>query len=403
MRRLYEQILAEHFAQERKMCFLMGPRQVGKTTTSRFIAGLRPRSLYLNWDNFDHQKQITAGPGRLAEELGLDLLAEDRPLLILDEIHKYPRWRSLVKGLFDTYGEATDLLVTGSARLSAFHRSGDSLAGRYFSYRMHPFSVAELARPEVGEVPGERPPTALDPETFSALLRFGGFPEPLSRASDRFALRWQRLRHQQLVREELRDLTRVQEVGKVQTLAQLVLQRAGELVTYSSLADGLDASIDSVKRWLAILESLYFFFPLRPWFRNVARSLRKEPKFYLWDWSLVDDPGRRFENLVASALLKAVHVWTDQGLGEFGLHFLRDKEKREVDFLVSRGGRPWMLVEAKVSGSAALSPSLLHFQQQIGADLALQVAQDLPYVERSCFDVTRPTIVPALTFLSQLA
>lgn len=202
-----------------------------------------------------------------------------------------------------TYGEAADVLVTGSARLSAFHRSGDSLAGRYFSYRMHPLSVAELARPEAGEVPGERPPAAVDQETFSALLRFGGFPEPLSRASERFALRWQRLRHQQLFREELRDLTRVQEVGKVQTLAQLVLQRAGELGTYSSLADGLDASIDSVKRWLAILESLYFFFPLRPWFRNVARSLRKEPKFYLWDWSLVDDPGRRFENLVASALL----------------------------------------------------------------------------------------------------
>lgn len=403
MRRLYEQILAEHFREERKMCFLMGPRQVGKTTTSRQIAGLRARSLYLNWDNFDHQKQITAGPGRLAEELRLNVLAEDRPLLILDEIHKYPRWRSLVKGLFDTYGEAADVLVTGSARLSAFHRSGDSLAGRYFSYRMHPFSVAELARPEVGEAPGERPPAAIDDEAFAALLRFGGFPEPLSRASERFALRWQRLRHQQLFREELRDLTRVQEVGKVQTLAQLVLQRAGELVTYSSLADGLDASIDSVKRWLAVLENLYFFFPLRPWFRNVARSLRKEPKFYLWDWSLVDDPGRRFENLVASALLKAVHLWTDDGLGELGLHFLRDKEKREVDFLVSRGGEPWMLVEAKLSGRAALSPSLLRFQEQLGADLALQVALDLPYVDRSCFDLSRPTIVPARTFLSQLA
>lgn len=195
----------------------------------------------------------------------------------------------------------------------------------------------------------------------------------------------------------------MQEVGKVQTLAQLVLQRAGELVTYSSLADGLDASIDSVKRWLAILESLYYFFPLRPWFRNVARSLRKEPKFYVWDWSLVDDPGRRFENLVANALLKAVHLWTDLGLGDFGLHFLRDKEKREVDFLLSRGGEPWMLVEAKLSGRGALSPSLLHFQRQLGADLVLQVAHDLPYVERSCFDLTRPAIVPARTFLSQLA
>jgi hypothetical protein len=402
MRRLYEQILTEHFREERKMCFLMGPRQVGKTTTSRLVGEPRGRSLYLDWDNFDHQRLITAGPGRLAEELRLDLLAEDRPLLILDEIHKYPRWRSLVKGLFDTYGEATDVLVTGSARLSAFHPTGDSLMGRYFSYRMHPLSVAELIRPEVGEPPGERPPAAIDADTFEALERFGGFPEPLSRADQRFALRWRRLRHQQLFREELRDLTRVQELGKVQTLAQLVVQQAGQLVTYSSLANALDASIDSVKRWLSILESLYFHFPVRPWFRNVARSLRKEPKFYLWDWSLIDDPGRRFENMVASALLKAVHLWTDHGLGEFGLHFLRDKEKREVDFLVSRDGRPWLLVEAKLSGRAGLSPSLLHFQRQLEADTALQSARDLPHVERSCFGLARPTVVPARTLLSQL-
>lgn len=402
MRRLYEQILAEHFRDERKMLFLMGPRQVGKTTTSRDVAQLRPRSLYLNWDNLDHQRQIVSGPSELARALQLEVLAEDRPLLILDELHKYPRWRSLLKGFYDTHGEATDVLVTGSARLSAFHPSGESLMGRYFSYRMHPLSVAELARPEIGEAPGERPPAAIDNELFDALERFGGFPEPLSRASDRFALRWRRLRHQQLFREELRDLTRIQELGKVQTLAQLVVLRAGQLVTYSSLADALDASIDSVKRWLSVLESLYFHFPVRPWFRNVTRSLRKEPKFYLWDWSLIEDPGRRFENMVACALLKAVHLWTDHGLGEFGLHFLRDKEKREVDCLVSRDGEPWLLVEAKLSGRGGLSPGLLHFQRQLQAGIAVQAARDLPHVERSCFDLDRPTVVPARTFLSQL-
>lgn len=402
MHRLYEQILAEHFRAERKMLFLMGPRQVGKTTTSRDAARARERSLYLNWDNLDHQNLIVRGPSRLAEELRLDVLAEDRPLLILDELHKYPRWRSLLKGFFDTHGEATDVLVTGSARLSAFHPTGDSLMGRYFSYRMHPLSVAELIRPEVGEAPGERPPAPIDDDAFEALERFGGFPEPLSRAEQRFALRWRRLRHQQLFREELRDLTRVQELGKVQTLAQLVVQRAGQLVTYSSLADALDASVDSVKRWLSILESLYFHFPVRPWFRNVARSLRKEPKFYLWDWSLIDDPGRRFENLVASALLKAVHLWNDHGYGEFGLHFLRDKEKREVDLLVSRDGRPWLLVETKLSGRAGISPSLLHFQRQLDADHAVQAARDLPGVARSCFGLGKPTVVPARTLLSQL-
>ncbi len=402
MRRLYEEIIAEHFRDERKMLFLSGPRQVGKTTTGLTIGGRRQRSSYLNWDNFDHQGKILAGPTKLAEELGLATLAEEKPLLILDEVHKYPRWRDLLKGFYDTYADDADTLVTGSARLSVFNVGGDSLTGRYFSYRMHPLSVAEIAAPKITARPGKRQPSVIDDDAFEALIRFGGFPEPLSRTEDRFAVRWRRQRHQQLLRDELRDLTRIQEVAKVQTLAQLVIQRIGDLVSYTSLANDVDASVDSVKRWLSALENLYFCFALRPWFRNVARSLRKEPKLFLWDWSLLDDPGKRFENLVASALLKAVHLWTDHGLGEFALHFLRDKQKREVDFLVSRNAEPWLLVEAKVSSRKGLSKSLVYFQQQLNAPLALQAALDLPYVERDCFAVERPMIVPARTLLSQL-
>jgi predicted AAA+ superfamily ATPase len=146
------------------------------------------------------------------------------------------------------YQRAADVLVTGSARLSAFHAGGDSLMGRYFSYRMHPLSVAELARPELGPPPGERAPAAVDDDAFGALIEFGGFPEPLQRQDRRFANRWRRLRHQQLFREELRDLTRIQETAKVQTLAQLVIQRAGQLTSYSSLAAAVGATVDSVRR-----------------------------------------------------------------------------------------------------------------------------------------------------------
>ncbi len=402
MKRLYEGLIAEHFRDERQMLFLMGPRQVGKTTTARETAGRRQVSSYLNWDNFDHQRMIVAGPSKLGEELGLDVFKVEKPLLVLDELHKYPQWRPLLKGFFDTYGDVADVLVTGSARLNVFHLGGESLMGRYFSFRMHPLSVAELTRPELGSVPGERSPAAIDDSTFEAFLRFGGFPEPLNRQSTRFATRWRRLRFQQLFREDLRDLTRIQEIAKVQTLAQLVIRQAGQLTSYSSLANGIDASIDSVKRWLATLESLYFCFSLRPWFKNVARSLRKEPKYFLWDWSSLQDSGVRFENLVAGALLKAVHLWTDYGYGTFDLHFLRDKQKREVDFLVSRDEQPWMLVEAKASARAGLSKSLAYFQQQLQAPIALQVALDLPYVDRDCFELDRPTIVPARTLLSQL-
>lgn len=402
MNRLYEKIAIRHFREVRKMLFLMGPRQVGKTTTSREVGRGRDRSVYLNWDNLDHQKIVLEGPSRLAGEVGADILQDQLPLLILDEIHKYPLWRTLVKGLYDTYSESMDILVTGSARLSAFHSSGDSMMGRYFSYRMHPLSAAEIIRPEAGEAPGERPPQPIADQPWAAFLRHGGFPEPLTRQDDRFTARWRRLRHQQLFREELRDLTRVQEVSKVEMLAQLIWQRAGQLTSYATLANGVDASIDSVKRWLSILESLYYCFSLRPWYRNVARSLRKKPKYYLWDWSLLDEPGVRYENLLASALLKAAHLWTDHGFGDFGLYFVRDKQKQEVDFLLSRDGEPWILVEAKRSSKAGLSRSLLHHHDQLKTPLALQVALDLPFTDKDCFKVLRPAIVPAKTFLSQL-
>ncbi len=173
-RRLYENIVTRHFRGERKMLFLMGPRQVGKTTTSLESGRGRAASTYLNWDNFDHQREILEGPSRLAEKLGLTTLREDKPLLILDEIHKYPSWRNLLKGFFDTWADAVDVLVTGSARLSVFHSGGDSLMGRYFSYRMHPLSVAELVEPGATCAPSERPPLPIDDGALGALFELYG-------------------------------------------------------------------------------------------------------------------------------------------------------------------------------------------------------------------------------------
>ena len=222
------------------------------------------------------------------------------------------------------------------------------------------------------------------------------------RADTRFWRRWSRTRVQQLFKEDLRSLTQVRELGQVETLAELIRQQCGQLTSYASLARAISASVDSVRRWIGILESLYFCYAIRPWSANVARSLRKEPKYYLWDWSQAPDAGSRAENMVASALLKAVHLWSDDGAGDFGLFFLRDKQQREVDFVVVRDGRPWFLVEVKSSGRVSLSSALHLFQRQTGAPHALQVALDLPYIERDCFAHPQPIIVPAQTFLSQL-
>lgn len=402
MKRLYEELILRHFRENRQMLFLMGPRQVGKTTTAGQGAGGFTEHTCLNWDNQADREVILGGPDAVAGRMALDRLREEPPLLILDEVHKYRRWKNFLKGFFDGYSDAAFVLVTGSARLDVFQAGGDSLMGRYFPYRHHPFSVAELLDTSVPDEPLRRDPRIIDRDMFDALWHFGGFPEPLLRQDTRFFNRWRRLRSKQLFQEEFRDLTRIQELGQVEMLAELVRRRAGQLVSYSSLARSIQASVDSVRRWLKALEVLYYCFPVRPWYKNISRALRKEPKYFLWDWSQVEEPGARAENLVACALLKAVHFWTDYGFGTFGLHFVRDKQKHEVDFLVSRDDSPWLLVEVKLAASAQLSPNLAYFQAQSGARHALQVAFDAEPIERDCFKTTRPVIVPARTFLAQL-
>jgi len=344
---------------------------------------------------------ITGGTDRVAEAMGFDELVGHLPVAVLDEIHKYSRWKSFLKDFFDSYADRCRLVVTGSSRLDVFKRGGDSLMGRYFLYRMHPLSVAELITTEIREEE-IGPPGELPRDTFEQLLEMGGFPEPLVQGSRRFYNRWRRLRTEQLLREDLRDLTRVQEIGQIQVLGELLQHQIGQQVSYSSLASQVSVSVDTIRRWLAILESLYFCFLVRPWYRSVPKSLRKQPKVFLWDWSLSRDPGARRENMVASHLHKAVHFWTDAGLGEFGLHYLRDKAKREVDFLVSKDGDPWFIVEVKSSQKRSLSPNLKYFQNTLTATHAFQLAFDMDYVERDCFSINHPVRVPALTFLSQL-
>jgi predicted AAA+ superfamily ATPase len=196
----------------------------------------------------------------------------------------------------------------------------------------------------------------------------------------------------------------VHEVGQIQVLAELIASRVGSLISYSSLAEAVNVSVDTAKRWISLLEGLYYCFAVRPWFSNVPKSLRKQPKLYLWDWSLVGDKGARRENLVASHLLKSVHLWTDVGLGDFELRYLRDKVRREVDFVVVRDGKPWFLVEVKSSAAhgRGCSPALGYFRGRTGAEHAFQAAFDMDWIERDCFAEPGPIRVPITTLLSQL-
>jgi len=396
MDRLYDSILRDHLSQHRQMAFVTGPRQVGKTTACRALEGR-----YFSWDLPEHSRLVVAGARAVAEAAELGALAAEPPVVVFDELHKYPRWKSFLKGFFDLHEKDCRIVVTGSSRLDVFRRGGDSLMGRYFLYRMHPLSVAELLATDPPGEPVWRPPSQLDQERWETLQRWGGFPEPWGKASETFSRRWQNLRRAQLIREEARDLTRIQELPLLEVAARLLEERSGQQLVYANLARDVSVSPHTARSWVDALVALHFGFCVKPWFRNVASSLRKEPKWFLRDWSVVADEGRRFETMVACHLLKAVEGWTDLGLGTFELRYLRDKSQREVDFLVVRDGNPWFLVEAKLSERTP-APALRHFQIQTGAPHAFQIVRDLPYVEANPFEKTAPVAVPALTLLSQL-
>ena len=394
--RIYGTMMEAHLRDYRQMVFISGPRQVGKTTISESLA-----SVYLSWDDEDVRKAIQSGQRTLAAKYGIDKPTSARRVVVFDEIHKYSRWKQFLKGFYDIYGKSWRIVATGSARMDVYKKGGDSMMGRYFPYRMHPLSVAELIDTSL---PGEnliRMPRMLSDEEWNALVRFGGFPDPFVNRDPRFSRRWNALRFEQLTKTDMRDLTRVSELDQLAALAEILGGRSGEQLVYKSL--GCDLGIDekTVKKWIKTLRYLYFGFEVRPWFKNVENSIRKMPKWYMRDWANVADSGKRAETFVACHLLKAVEGWTDLGYGDFSLGYLRDKSRREVDFVVVRDGEPWFLVEVKKS-EESLSDALGFFQRRLGAKHAFQVVLDADYEDLDCFANSEPVVVPARTFLSQL-
>jgi predicted AAA+ superfamily ATPase len=356
---------------DRKMAFISGPRQVGKTTLARVF--LQSPENEFTWD--DQRFRIGWARAPVASIAG----RAEGPVL-LDEIHKDRRWKTRLKGLYDLRGRDVPIVVTGSARLDLFRRSGDSFLGRYLPYRLHPFTVAE--RPAA---PGPDQILARSDPAFAlkAITHLGGFPEPLLAGSEAKARRWSRLRIERLLAEDLRDLRHVHDLQAVRVLADLLPDRVGSLLSVNSLREDVGVAYATVRDWLSIFEALYHVFLVRPWAGRLARTLRAEPKLYLYDFLPVDNPAARLENVTALHLLKACQYWTDVAHGEFTLHFIRTKEKEEVDFLVVRDRRPWMLVECK-SGQLEPARHLVKFTK------LLRPAHSFQLVERSGHDRAFP-------------
>jgi len=364
-----------------KIVFISGPRQVGKTSLSKRFLVERSNGAYWNWDSLEFKRLWAKSPASIVATLN----RSPTPIVILDEIHKSKRWKGALKGVYDTVPFPVDFIVTGSARLDTFRRGSDSLLGRYVSFRLHPFSLRELLAAKdsyVAPTPDEfleairkgefKADSKRAERELSKLDTFGGFPEPLFSADPDFLRSWRQTRLEAIVREDLRDLTRLPELDQVQLLAALLPERAGSQLSRAALREDLQVAHTTISRWLKYLEAVYYFYEIRPYSSSIKRSLLREGKLCLWDWSEVVDDGHRFENIVAGHLLKACHYWTDSGKGLFDLRYLRNKEGHEIDFLITRDRKPWLPVEVKLS-DRALSESWRVFLPQIKCKVALQL------------------------------
>ncbi len=354
---------------EKKFVFLSGPRQVGKTTLAgRLIEGKGGR--YYSYDDADDREKI------LKKAFVRD------SWVCLDELHKYERWKSLIKGVHDKYHRSIHLLLTGSARLDVYQKSGDSLLGRYYLHHLHPLSVGELRGDKI-TLPGNMYELQSPAQEAEGLFRFGGFPEPFLAQSEEEHRRWSAVRRTLLVREELRDMTQIKLLGVAEQLLLLLPERVGSLFSYRSLAEILRVSVPTIQAWLEAFERLFIVFKIRPYSKRISRTLQKQPKYYFWDWSQVEEPAARYENFLASHLWKAAQVWSDLGLARAELYYVRDRDGREVDFLMTNEGKPWFLVEAKLAESRP-DDTLSYFGSRLGVP-ALQLTWDSVQEKRQGF------------------
>ncbi|MGV0952371.1 MAG: ATP-binding protein [Azonexus sp.] len=354
MKRYLDDLVATDL--QRKMVLITGPRQVGKTTLCRHLMERFPPAQYLNWD---------VAPDRAI--LQRQSWNPRSSLLAMDEIHKMPDWKNWLKGVVDGRPPTQALLVTGSARMETWRQSGDSLAGRYLPFRLHPISVREWC-----EQQGGTPAAALD-----RLMQRGGFPEPCLADNPDDAERWRRQYFTDLIREDVVEFSRLHEVNTMRLFVELLRERVGSPLSLASIARDLAISPTTLKRYLDILQALYIVFTVQPWHHNIARAILQTPKVYFFDTGLVHcDEGIRFENAVAAMLLKHIHFRQDAQGKSAGLHYIRTKDGAEVDFALSDDNRLTHLIECKLA-DPSLHRALAGFAAKFPEADAIQLVRDL--------------------------
>ena len=369
--RLPEEYAFDEDLSGRHLIFLAGPRQTGKTRLAKeWLKKCGCTSLYFNWDDIATRRAYL-NDSRFFESPARSIGVDD-PWIVFDEIHKRKNWRDILKGVYDIFSDDFRFLVTGSARLDLFRRSGDSLVGRYNLFHLFPLNIRELTGGKLATaflLAGNfeefsrdfnlKVSAGLSTEIVDAyldLVHYGPFPEPLLRQKERFCRKWHEDYSSLILREELRDISRVTEIDKIENLLLLLPDRLTSPLSMPGLARDLEVAHTTVKNWLEQLEKLYMVFPVPPWSKSISRGLKKEKKWYFLNWYYASDKGAKLENIVASSLYRYCHSLNDMGYGSFRLHYVRTLDKREIDFIIVRNNRPVMAIEVKNSGTSLARP-----------------------------------------------
>ena len=357
---------------QKKMVFVGGPRQVGKTTLAKeMLSGSFASGRYFNWDFDEHRNAILKKRWRADEQL-----------LVFDELHKYPRWKSWIKGVYDVQQDEHRFLVTGSARLDVYRRGGDSLLGRYHYWRLHPFGLDEI------------PPEITPADAFKRLMTVGGFPEPFFDFDEREARRWRRERFDRVLKEDVRDLQPIRNIQLLSLFLDALRRRVGSPVVLSNIARDLEISPKTAKAWLEVLERMYLVFSVRPFTKNLPRAVLKPPKVYFFDVAdVIGDEGARFENLVAAGLRKRLDLVQDRDGYAMELRYIRDKEGREVDFAILKDGVLEELIEVKYSDDSVSRP-LVYYSERLKPQRSTQIVATLD----SAYDQGRLRVTDPLSF-----
>lgn len=365
-RPLYRKNL-EKSLNSKEMVFLAGPRQVGKTTLARQAEKKYAASVYTNWDVFVDRERIVSDPEFFTKT---DRKDANPPLVIFDEIHKYRNWKNYLKGVYDGFSDSFRFLVLGSGHLNIYKRGQDSLAGRYISNTLFPFTLAELSSKRRSVDDFLKNPLEMDEvdsalkDAWNSLSSLSGFPEPFISGNVRRYRTWAKTYREQVVRMDIRDLAGVKDIDDLEILYSLLPTKIGSPISYASLARDIRVSTPTIIRWLLLFENFYLITRLRPWKNKIAHSIQKERKPYLFDYAQIKEEAARFENMVAIELLRATSSWSEQGYGNFGLYYLKNKNGHEVDFLIVKDGDPFLMLESKLSDTSP-AKALGTFQKQL--------------------------------------